>query len=153
MVSGVAAAPVRAQNGRSTDGKARGLLEHGSSLRLSREAQGLTLVDAEKATRVRARYLRALEEGQFDLLPGGSYPRVFLRDYASYLGLDPALLLQGLPEPEPEIAPHPVAAPIRPLPWRGAAVTALVLGCAAAATFWMLSSHGHAATPGANGAP
>ena len=153
MVSGVADAPVRAQNGSQFDGKARGLLEFGSSLRLSREAQGLTLVDAEKATHVRARYLRALEEEQLDLLPGGSYPRAFLRDYASYLGLDPALLLEGLPEPEPEIAPQPVAAPIRPLPWRGAAVTALVLGCAAAATFWALSSHGHDATPVASGAP
>ena len=153
MVSGVADAPVRAQNGSQFDGKARGLLEFGSSLRLSREAQGLTLVDAEKATHVRARYLRALEEEQLDLLPGGSYPRAFLRDYASYLGLDPALLLEGLPEPEPEIAPQPVAAPIRPLPWRGAAVTALVLGCAAAATVWMLSSHGHDATLVASGAP
>jgi cytoskeletal protein RodZ len=120
-----------------------GLLEVGGSLRQRREAQGLTLADAEKATHVRARYLRALEEEQFDLLPGGSYPRVFLRDYASYLGLDPTSLLEDLPEPEPEISPQPVGLPLRPLPWRGAVATALVLGCAAAASFWFVSTRGH----------
>jgi transcriptional regulator with XRE-family HTH domain len=128
------------------------LLEFGSSLRLAREAQGLTLADAEKATRVRARYLRALEEGEIEQLPGGAYPRVFLRDYAAYLGLDPSLLLEGVPEPEPEISPQPVGSPIRPLPWRGAAVTALVLGCVAAASLWGLSSRGHHATPSAQAA-
>ena len=126
-----------------------GLLEVGGSLRQSREAQGLTLADAEKATHVRARYLRALEDGQFDLLPGGSYPRVFLRDYASFLGLDPTSLLEDLPEPEPEISPQPVGSPLRPLPWRGAVATALVLGCAAAAGFWVLSSRGHSPAPAA----
>jgi Helix-turn-helix domain/Domain of unknown function (DUF4115) len=123
------------------------LLEVGGSLRQSREAQGLTLADAEKATRVRARYLRALEDGQFDLLPGGSYPRVFLRDYASFLGLDPTTLLEDLPEPEPEISPQPVGSPLRPLPWRGAVATALVLGCAAAAGIWLLSSREHTPAP------
>ena len=136
-----------------SEGKANGLLELGSSLRLAREAQGLTLADAEKATRVRARYLRALEDGQLDQLPGGSYPRVFLRDYASFLGLDPTLLLERLPEPEPEISPQPVGSPLRPLPWRGAVATALVLGCAAAASFWALSSQGHAGPASAQAAP
>ena len=136
-----------------SEGKANGLLELGSSLRLAREAQGLTLADAEKATRVRARYLRALEDGQLDQLPGGSYPRVFLRDYASFLGLDPTLLLERLPEPEPEISPQPVGSPLRPLPWRGAVATALVLGCAAAASFWALSSRGHAGPASAQAAP
>ena len=54
------------------EGKANGLLELGSSLRLAREAQGLTLADAEKATRVRARYLRALEDGQLTVAFGAN---------------------------------------------------------------------------------
>jgi transcriptional regulator with XRE-family HTH domain len=153
MVSGLADAPVRAHNGPRDAREGEGLLEHGSSLRLTREARGLTLADAERATRVRARYLRALEEGQLDLLPGGAYPRVFLRDYAAYLGLDPSLLLERLPEPEPEISPQPVGSPIRPLPWRGAAVTALVLGCVAAASLWALTSRGDHATPTAHATP
>jgi hypothetical protein len=136
-------------NGESEGKGVSGLLELGGSLRQSREAQGLTLADAEKATHVRARYLRALEDGQLDQLPGGSYPRVFLRDYAAFLGLDPTTLLDDLPEPEPEISPRSVGPPLRPLPWRGAVATALVLGCAAAAGFWLLSSQRHGAAPAA----
>jgi len=123
------------------------LLEFGSSLRLTREARGLSLADAEKATRVRARYLRALEEGDLAVLPGGAYPRVFLRDYAEYLGLDPVHLLDRIPVGEPEISPRPVRSPIRPLPWRGAALTALVLGCVAAASVWAFSARAHHAAP------
>jgi transcriptional regulator with XRE-family HTH domain len=129
------------------------LPELGSSLRLSREAQGLTLADAEKATRVRSRYLSALEEGRLDQLPGGSYPRVFLRDYAAYLGLDPSLLLEKLPEPEPEISPQPVESPIRPLPWRGVLAAMLLLGCVAVGVVWALASHGPRAVPAAQAAP
>ena len=80
------------------------LVESGSSLRQARERQGLALVDVEQATRLRVRYLRALEEDRLDLLPPGSYARVFLRDYATFLGLDPQPLLDALPELEPEIA-------------------------------------------------
>jgi transcriptional regulator with XRE-family HTH domain len=121
------------------------VLDFGSSLRQVREAQGLTLADAEKAIRVRSRWLRALEEGRLDELPGGSYPRVFLREYASYLGVDPALLLEGLPEPEPEISPRPEPPPLPPLPWRAIALVALVLGAAATGGIWALSSRGPSA--------
>lgn len=55
--------------------------------------QGIDYPTAEAGTRIRSRYLRAMEEEQFDLLPDPSYVRGFLRAYASYLGLDPQLAL------------------------------------------------------------
>jgi cytoskeletal protein RodZ len=64
-------------------------LGFGSSLADARLAQGLELRDAERETRIRARYLAALEDEEFDLLPGDAWGLVFLRTYASYLGLDP----------------------------------------------------------------
>lgn len=55
--------------------------------------QGIDYPAAEAGTRIRTRYLRAMEEEQFDLLPDPSYVRGFLRAYASYLGLDPQLVI------------------------------------------------------------
>ncbi|MBD0330409.1 MAG: DUF4115 domain-containing protein [Thermoleophilia bacterium] len=60
----------------------------GSSLREARVRQGLELVDAEAATKIRAKYLRALEDERFELLPSQAYVKGFVRTYADYLGLD-----------------------------------------------------------------
>src|SRR5438876_384457 len=64
------------------------MLEIGNSLREARSRRGLALADVEAATRIRARYLEALEQERFELLPAGPYPRSFLREYADFLGLD-----------------------------------------------------------------
>src|SRR5438132_5033207 len=64
------------------------MFELGNSLREARVRQGLDFPQAELATKIRAKYLRALEEEQFDALPGQTYVRGFLRAYADYLGLD-----------------------------------------------------------------
>ncbi len=69
------------------------MYEIGSSLREARVRQGIEYLTAEAGTRIRTRYLRAMEDEQFDMLPDPSYVRGFLRAYASYLGLDPALVL------------------------------------------------------------
>ena len=60
----------------------------GSSLASARLARGLDLRDAERETCIRARYLTALEDENFDALPGDAYATHFLRSYASFLGLD-----------------------------------------------------------------
>ena len=60
----------------------------GSSLAGARLALGLELRDAERETRIRTRYLAALEDEDFDALPGDAYAAGFLRTYADYLGLD-----------------------------------------------------------------
>jgi hypothetical protein len=64
------------------------VFEIGTSLREARERQGIDLHQAELAVKVRAKYLRALEDEQFDVLPGQTYVRGFLRAYADFLGLD-----------------------------------------------------------------
>jgi helix-turn-helix protein/uncharacterized protein DUF4115 len=64
------------------------VFEIGNSLREARHRQQLDLTDVEQATKIRARYLRALEEEAFDVLPAQTYVKGFLRTYADWLGLD-----------------------------------------------------------------
>ncbi|HET8955485.1 MAG TPA: helix-turn-helix domain-containing protein [Solirubrobacterales bacterium] len=60
----------------------------GNKLRAARTRRKLSLQDAEEATKIRARYLGALEEEDWDQLPGDTYARAFIRTYAALLGLD-----------------------------------------------------------------
>jgi cytoskeletal protein RodZ len=86
--------------------------ELGELLRSAREAKGVSLEQAEEATRVRRQYLEALEAEDFGTLPGEVYVRGFLRNYARYLGLNPeeVLTLRGAP---PEgAAPASFGAPL-----------------------------------------
>jgi cytoskeleton protein RodZ len=64
------------------------VFEIGSSLREARTRQGLDFNEMEFRTKVRAKYLRALEAEQFDQLPGHTYIKGFLRTYADSLGMD-----------------------------------------------------------------
>ncbi len=64
------------------------MFEIGSSLREARSRRQLELSQVERDTRIRSRYLSALEQEQFDVLPAPAYVRGFLRTYAEYLGLD-----------------------------------------------------------------
>jgi cytoskeletal protein RodZ len=64
------------------------MFQIGSSLREARLRQGLDFPELEQATKIRAKYLQALEDEQFDLLPAQTYVKGFLRSYAEYLGLD-----------------------------------------------------------------
>lgn len=61
----------------------------GGVLRERREAMGASLAEVEAATRIRQKYLAALESDEWSLLPGEVVGRGFLRNYATYLGLDP----------------------------------------------------------------
>jgi len=60
----------------------------GTILREARNRRKLELSEVEAATRIRFRYLRAIEDEEWDVLPGGFYTRGFIRTYASFLGLD-----------------------------------------------------------------
>src|SRR3954470_20949692 len=66
----------------------------GERLREARMRQGLDLTEVEVATKIRAKYLRALENDEFSMLPGSTYVKSFLRTYAEYLGLDAQLLVE-----------------------------------------------------------
>jgi cytoskeletal protein RodZ len=60
----------------------------GDSLREARTRRGLSSADVQKGIRIRERYLIALEEERWELLPGEAYAKGFLRTYAEFLGLD-----------------------------------------------------------------
>lgn len=64
------------------------MFEIGNSLREARLRQHLDFPEAEHGTKIRGKYLRALEEERFEVLPSHTYVKGFLRSYADYLGLD-----------------------------------------------------------------
>jgi cytoskeleton protein RodZ len=64
------------------------VFEIGNSLREARLRQGIDYGRVEADTMIRGKYLQALEEERFDVLPGETYVKGFLRTYADYLGLD-----------------------------------------------------------------
>jgi len=66
----------------------------GEKLRRARKRKGVDLIEAELSTKVRAKYLEALENEDFDLLPNDIYTNGFLQNYANYLGLDSEKILQ-----------------------------------------------------------
>jgi cytoskeleton protein RodZ len=91
----------------------------GKALREARERRKLGLSEVEEATKIRSRFLRALENEEWQRLPGDAYARSFIRTYADFLGLDGGAMaerqrrLSGalrpseqVPRPEPARA-HP----------------------------------------------
>lgn len=104
-------------------------------LAAARERKGVDLVRAERDTKIRVRYLSALESGDYRDLPGAVYTKGFLRNYAIYLGLDPEDVLRQwrrergeATAPEPIIVPpRPLAEPARPLNFSPQVVVAALL--------------------------
>ena len=75
------------------DSAARGynprlVFEIGNSLREARLRQNLDFGSVEAGTKIRSKYIQALEAERFDVLPGETYVKGFLRTYAEFLGLD-----------------------------------------------------------------
>lgn len=60
----------------------------GENLRRERELRGIDLREIAEATKISVRFLQALEQDRLDVLPGGLFPRAFVRQYARHLGLD-----------------------------------------------------------------
>jgi cytoskeleton protein RodZ len=128
------------------------MFEIGSSLRAARMRQNLELSEVERDTRIRAKYLGALEDERFEVLPGPAYTKGFLRTYAGYLGLDAQRFVDEYktrfaPVEEPA-APAPVRIRRRrfaPGPWL---LAAAVLVASSGVLAWRLSSNGsQPATP------
>ena len=69
----------------------------GATLREARNRRKVELSEVEAETKIRARYLRAIEAEDWDALPGGAYARGFIRTYAAYLGLDGERLAERVP--------------------------------------------------------
>ncbi len=85
------------------------MAELGALLREAREDRGISLLEAEQATRIRRVFLQAIEEDRFQDLPGEVYGRGFVRNYARFLGLDPDVIVQQYPRPA---SPEPVYVPV-----------------------------------------
>jgi cytoskeleton protein RodZ len=61
----------------------------GDNLRRERELRGVSLREIAEGTKISVRFLQALEEGRLEVLPGGLFPRSFVKQYAQFIGLDP----------------------------------------------------------------
>jgi transcriptional regulator with XRE-family HTH domain len=84
----------------------------GETLREARMRQHLDITDVEERTKIRAKYLRALENEEFGMLPGSTFVKTFLRTYAEVLGLDPHMLVEeyrATYEPRDEAELQPIA--------------------------------------------
>src|SRR4051795_2096279 len=66
----------------------------GTALREARMRSRIDITEIEAQTKIRAKYLRALENEEWDLLPGPTYVKTFLRTYADALGLDGRMLVE-----------------------------------------------------------
>jgi cytoskeletal protein RodZ len=101
----------------------------------ARERKGVDLYRAERDTKIRSRYLAALERGDYKELPGAVYTKGFLRNYALYLGLDPDEILvqwrreRGDNAPAQQVisVPRPIAPPRRGLTFSPGVVVAALL--------------------------
>lgn len=82
----------------------------GRQLRKEREARDLTIDQAAAATRIRAHYLTAIENGDLDRFPSTVHARGFLRAYADFLGLDAEPIIQELEGKDPPVSPPTAAA-------------------------------------------
>ena len=68
--------------------------EIGSTLREARMRARIDITEVEQATKIRAKYLRALENEEWGLLPGATFIKSFLREYADFLGVDSRTLVE-----------------------------------------------------------
>lgn len=96
--------------------------ELGSILRQTREDKQISLDYISETTKIRKRYLLAIEEGEFDVMPGAFYARAFVKTYADSIGLDAVAFIEQykheLPLLETEIQEN-VAVSAAPIPSAG----------------------------------
>jgi cytoskeleton protein RodZ len=139
----------------------------GEVFRETRRRREIDFAEVEAATRIRLRYLKAIEAEEWDALPGGVYTRGFIRAYASFLGLDGDRLAEDYrenvegasrewtPVPGAEQPPGPASTGLRPdrgrrVPFPAWLVAAAVLAVAAIAIV-MLPTGGNETGGGGQG--
>jgi cytoskeleton protein RodZ len=69
------------------------VFEIGNTLREARVRRNLTLQQVEEDTKIRVKYVQAMENEDFDVMPGATYVKGFLRTYSAYLSVDPEVIL------------------------------------------------------------
>jgi cytoskeleton protein RodZ len=133
----------------------------GDSLREARTRRGLSAADVQKGIRIRERYLTALEEERWELLPGEAYTKGFLRTYAEFLGLDGNLYIDEFNtrlvhrEEEPPLVPQSLVAAHRTR--RGVLRTLLtllvVVGAISAVAAWGMTGRSPSSRDALGSAP
>jgi cytoskeleton protein RodZ len=121
------------------------VFEIGNSLREARLRQGLDFPELEQETKIRAKYLRALEDEQFDVLPAQTYVKGFLRSYAEHLGLDGQLYVDEynsrfvVGEESPPSRPRRSAPPSRGVQVQSRVVLLTLLGIAVVTALFIVA--------------
>ncbi|WP_181438825.1 RodZ domain-containing protein [Paenibacillus sambharensis] len=82
--------------------------ELGNLLKNAREEKGYSLEDIQDLTKIRKRYLEAIEEGNYAVLPGNFYVRAFVKNYAETVGLDAEEVLSMYQQEIPSKASEPI---------------------------------------------
>lgn len=124
----------------------------GEILRAERVKKGLTIKDIENAISIRALYIEAIEEGNYGIVPGEVYLKGFIRNYATFLGLDSQQIMEvyrqnkeqqtaakAPPAPAPAEAPPPAAPGGSLTKWLVIAVVAA--GVVAGVAWWSAGSN------------
>lgn len=89
------------------------MFELGQMLKKARLDRGITMEDLQEMTKIRKRYLEAIEEGNFKVLPGNFYVRAFIKSYAEAVGLDPNEVLGLYKNVIPTVVPEQTQEPLR----------------------------------------
>lgn len=66
----------------------------GQQLSAAREQRGYSITDVEKGTSIRALYIQAIEAGDYEVVPGEVYLKGFIRNYATFVGLDGSVMVE-----------------------------------------------------------
>jgi cytoskeleton protein RodZ len=126
--------------------------EIGQTLRETRMRNRIDITEVEAGTKIRAKYLRALENEEWDLLPGPTFVKTFLRSYADYLGLDSRMLVEeykqryerpSTMELTPFRGPSGARRERRRRPWLGPAIAVLAIVVVVLGGLYALGSLGN----------
>ena len=146
----------------------------GQQLSAAREQRGYSITDVEKGTSIRALYIQAIEAGDYEVVPGEVYLKGFIRNYATFVGLDASAMVELYKQEQLTVPQEPmkaetqaeplqeeksaVVSPLResapfPAPARGGRSFGWVAGLAVVAVlgagYWWWSGNSAPATGGA----
>ncbi|MBU5211185.1 DUF4115 domain-containing protein [Heyndrickxia oleronia] len=79
------------------------MTELGSRLKEARQAKGLSLDDLQEITKIQKRYLKGIEEGNYDMMPGKFYVRAFIKQYAEAVGLETEQIFEEYKREVPDV--------------------------------------------------
>lgn len=79
------------------------MTELGIRLKEARQAKGLSLDDLQEITKIQKRYLKGIEEGNYDMMPGKFYVRAFIKQYAEAVGLETDQIFDEFKSEVPEV--------------------------------------------------